>query len=70
MNPRGWLEYAWLELVPDVAIVVVDGRRIAVPWHHHAAVVRRSGRALGATLLGAGGETLGRLSLTDARLDR
>jgi hypothetical protein len=69
-NPRIWLDYAWLELVPDVVTVVVDRRTIAVPWHHHAAVVRRNGRLQRATLIGADGETLGRLSLNDARLDR
>jgi len=70
VSPRSWLDYAWLELVPDVVAVVVDNRTIAVPWHHHAAVVRRSGRAQRATLIGAHGETLGRLSLQDARLER
>jgi hypothetical protein len=69
-NPRIWLEYAWLELAPDVVTVVVDRRTIAVPWHHHAAVVRRSGRAQQATLIGADGMTLARLLLNDARLDR
>ena len=69
-NPRLWLDYAWLELVPEVVSVVVGKRTIAVPWHHHAAVVRRSGQAQRATLIGAVGQTVGHLSLSDAWLDR
>lgn len=69
-NPHRWLEYAWLELVPEVVAVVVGDRTIAVPWHHHAAVVRPSGRAQRVTLIGAAGETLGQLTLADVRLGR
>lgn len=69
-HPRLWLEYAWLAVVADVMTVVVGGRSIAVPWHHHAAVLWRGGRAPDVTLIGADGETLGHLSLNDARLGR
>lgn len=62
-NPERWVIYAWLELVPDVMTVVAGRRAIAVPWHHHAAVLQRSRQAQRVSLIGAYGETLERLSL-------
>jgi hypothetical protein len=56
--PHRWLAWSWFDLVPEVAVLEVEGRRVTVPWHHHAAVIVHGERTVPVTLLDATGARL------------
>lgn len=54
---------AWLDLASEVAAVELNGRTLAVPWHHHVAVLWRGQGVPHAVLKAADGSPLARLRL-------